>query len=212
MLIVSGTHALMHWLLRLGGPGLVLLAQVDNSPIPIPGSQDLLLIILASSRKDLWLYYALMATTGAVIAGYISYRISAKGGKETLEKKLGKDRAKKVYNVFARYGFFSVFLGALAPPPIPMSAFIMAAGAMQYPVKKFLAALTLGRAIRYTLVAYLASLYGRAIIHWAARYYKPMLGVSIALGVGAGLLVLYHVSKGKRRKSKPEKSPASMAV
>ena len=213
MLILFSSHAVMHWLHRLGGPGLLLLAQVDNSPIPIPGSQDVLLVILCSSRKDLWWYYALMATVGAVVAGYFAYRVGAKGGKETLEKRLGERRAKKVYGVFERYGFFAVFLGAMAPPPVPMSAFLLAAGGMQYPVKKFMAALTLGRAIRYTLVAYLASLYGHAMIHWASRYYKPMLIAAIVFGVGAGVFGIYQWRKIKRQKPGSKKRrPEPMAA
>jgi membrane protein YqaA with SNARE-associated domain len=200
MVIAFSSHALMHWLHRLGGPGLVLLAQVDNSPVPVPGSMDVLLIILASSRKELWWYYGLMAFVGTMIASYFTYRLSKKGGKETLEKRIGEDRAKKVYSVFERYGFLSLMGGALAPPPIPMSAFLMAGGALQYPLRKFLAAVGLGRAIRYFLIAYLASLYGNVLIHGLYRYYKPLLIFAIVVGVGGGLVALYYFRKAKRKK------------
>ncbi len=213
LLVLFSSHALMQWLHRLGGPGLLLLAQVDNSPIPVPGSMDVLLIILATSRKDLWWYYALMALIGAMVAGYVTYRLSMKGGKETLEKKIGERRAKKVYAVFEKYGFLSVFLGAMAPPPVPMSAFLMAAGAMQYPLKKFLAALFFGRAIRYTLVAYFASLYGHALIRGMNRYYKPMLIAVIVLSVAGGLAGLYYWRRHKRDSKKPnEPKPARAAA
>jgi membrane protein YqaA with SNARE-associated domain len=213
MVIFFSSHALMPWLHRLGGPGLLLLAQVDNSPIPVPGSMDVLLIILCSSRKDLWWYYALMALIGAVVAGYITYRLSAKGGKETLEKKLGDKRAKKVYSIFEKYGFLSVFLGAMAPPPVPMSAFLMAAGAMQYPFKKFLAALTLGRAIRYALIGYFASIYGHRILRVASHYYKPMLIGVIVLSVGGGIFALYQWRRHKGESAKPKKQrPATNAA
>ena len=205
MLIISSSHALMHWLHRLGGPGLLLLAQVDNSPIPVPGSMDVLLIILASSRKQLWWYYAIMALVGSLVASYFAYRLSKKGGKEALEKKIGEQRAKKVYKVFEKYGFLSLALGALAPPPIPMSAFLMTAGALQYPLKKFIPAVGLGRAIRYTLIAYLASLYGHKILHVFNRYYKPVLIFAIVAGVIGGAIALYYWRKA-RKKHKAEKS------
>lgn len=212
MLIAFSTHALMHWLHRLGGPGLLLLAQVDNSPVPVPGSMDVLLIILASSRKDLWWYYAIMALAGAMVAGYVTYRLSQRGGKQTLEKRLSEERARKVYSVFERYGFLSVMLGAMAPPPVPMSAFLMAAGAMQYPLKKFLSALLVGRAIRYTLVAYLASLYGHSLIRWMYRYYRPMLIGLIVLGVCGGLIALYYWRKHKRRGKSNKTRPQALAA
>lgn len=201
MLLISTSQALMHWLHRLGGPGLLLLAQVDNSPIPVPGSMDVLLIILASSRKELWWYYALMALVGSMVASFIAYRLSKKGGKATLEKKIGKDRAKKVYSLFEKYGFLSLALGAMAPPPIPMSAFIISAGALQYPLKKFLAAVAIGRAIRYTLIAYLASLYGHRLIHSLYRYYKPLMVFAILLGVAAAIGAWYVLKRSKRRSS-----------
>ena len=206
MLLLSNSHALMHWMHRLGGPGLILLAQVDNSPIPVPGSMDVLLIILCTSRKDLWLYYAAMALVGSIIAGFMTYRLSKKGGKETLGKRLGEKRAKKVYSIFEKYGFLSIFLGAMAPPPVPMSAVLMAAGAMQYPLKKFLAALTLGRALRYTLLAYLASLYGHALIRGMNRYYKPLLIFLIVLAVAGALVALFYWRRHKKQSGKPKKS------
>lgn len=205
MLLVSSSQALMHWLHRLGGPGLLLLAQVDNSPVPVPGSMDVLLIILASSHKELWWYYALMALVGSVIASYFTYRLSAKGGKETLEKKIGEGRAKKVYSVFEKYGFLSLLLGAVAPPPVPMSAFLMTAGALQYPLKKFLAAVAIGRTIRYALIAYFASLYGHSLIRVMNRYYKPLLIFAIVLGVAGGLFALYHFKRAQRKKQKEDK-------
>jgi len=62
-----------HLLWQLGGPGLILLGLADNSLIPMPGSMDALTIVLSATRKDLWWYYAVMATVGA---GYCIILIS----------------------------------------------------------------------------------------------------------------------------------------
>jgi len=185
---------------RLGGPGLILLGLADNSLVPLPGSMDAFTIVLSATHKDLWWYYAVMATIGAVLGGYLTYRLGAKGGKETLEKRLSRKRAAKVYRIFERYGFWSVAIGAICPPPVPIVPFLLAAGAMQYPRKKFLAALALGRAARFTIVAYLASLYGRRILHWLSRYYQPALYVLIALAVIGALVGLYF---WRRHRKKP---------
>ena len=53
------------WLVRLGGPGLVVLGVADNSVIPLTGSMDVLTIWLAARHRELWPYYAVMATAGA---------------------------------------------------------------------------------------------------------------------------------------------------
>jgi membrane protein YqaA with SNARE-associated domain len=130
---------------------------------------DAFTIILSSSHKAPWWYYAIMATVGAVIGGYLTYRIGLEGGKETLEKRISKKRAERIYHVFERYGFWSVLVGAMSPPPVPIVPFLVVAGTMKYPRQKFLAALALGRAGRYTLLAYLGSLNGyRRFASWGA--------------------------------------------
>lgn len=184
---------------KLGGPGLILLGLVDNSVIPLPGSMDAFTIILSAAHKDLWWYYAIMATIGSVIGGYLTYRLGTKGGKETLEKKISKRRAQKVYHIFERYGFWSVSVGAICPPPMPIVPFLIAAGAMHYPLRKFLSALALGRAVRYTLLAYFGSIYGRHIIHWLKRYYQPALYVLIALAVAGGGVGFYFWRRYRSR-------------
>lgn len=161
------------WLVRLGGPGLILIGIADNSVVPLTGSMDVLTIWLAAAHRDLWPFYALMATIGAVIGGYITYALGRKGGKETIERKLKKDKAEKLLKRFDNWGFWSVAVGALLPPPFPLVPVLLAAGALQYSAKKFLAALTLGRTVRYCLVAGLGSLYARPITAFFNRYYKP---------------------------------------
>lgn len=161
------------WLVRLGGPGLALLGIADNSIIPLTGSMDVLTIWLAAGHRNLWPYYAAMATLGAVVGGYITYALGRKGGKEAIERKLKKDKAEKLLKRFDKWGFESVAVGALLPPPFPLVPVLLAAGALQYSTKKFLAALTLGRTVRYCLVAGLGSLYAKPITSFFNRYYKP---------------------------------------
>src|SRR5580658_11159852 len=168
---------------RLGGPGLVLLGIADNSVIPLTGSMDVLTIWLAARHHEPWPYYALMATIGAVVGGYITYALARKGGKETMERKLTQKRTQQVIRAFERWGFAAVAIPALLPPPFPFLPFLLAAGAMQYSKKKFVAALTLGRGIRYSIVAALGFRYGNHILRFFSRYYKPAVAILIALAV-----------------------------
>jgi membrane protein YqaA with SNARE-associated domain len=189
-------------LLHMGGPGLIVLGLIDNSAIPVPGSMDALTIILAAAHKEPWWYYAIMATIGSIIGGFLTYRLGVKGGKETLERKVSKKRAQKIYKIFERYGFWSVAIGAIAPPPVPFVPFLLTAGAMKYPRGNFLAALLLGRGVRYLLLAYLGSVYGSHILRWFARYYHPLLYTLIALGVAGGLTGLYFWWRYRRQNKK----------
>jgi membrane protein YqaA with SNARE-associated domain len=190
--------SLWRHLQRMGGPGLVLLGIADNSVIPLTGSMDVLTIWLAARHHEPWPYYALMATLGAVIGGYITYALARKGGKETMERKLSKRRAKKVSQAFERWGFAAVAVPALLPPPFPFVPFLIAAGAMQYSPKKFLGALTLGRGVRYTIAAGLGFHYGRHILRFFSQYYKPAMAVLIGLAVIGAVLSLVQYLRMKK--------------
>ncbi|MFZ1009323.1 MAG: VTT domain-containing protein [Candidatus Sulfotelmatobacter sp.] len=188
-----------HRLRRLGGPGLVLLGIADNSVIPLTGSMDVLTIWLAARHREPWPYYAFMATLGAVLGGYITYAVARKGGKEAMERKLSKRRAKQVSKAFERWGFFAVTIPALMPPPFPFLPFLLAAGAMQYSPKKFLGALTIGRVVRYSIGAYLGFHYGRHILRFFNQYYKPAMAILIGLAViGAVVSVVQYLRMKKR--------------
>jgi membrane protein YqaA with SNARE-associated domain len=189
------------WLFRLGGPGLILLGLADNSVIPLPGSMDVLTIYLAARHHALWPYYAAMATAGAVLGGYVTYRLARRGGKETFERKLSKRRADKVYKKFERWGFWAVAIPALIPPPFPIVPFLLAAGAMQYSRKKFIGALTLGRGIRFSVAAFLGAHYGRHILRFFSRYYKEALATLIFFAVAGSIFALVQYLKFRKNEA-----------
>jgi membrane protein YqaA with SNARE-associated domain len=193
----------------MGGPGLVLLGIADNSLIPLTGSMDVLTIWLAARHHEPWFYYAIMATVGAVIGGYITYSLARKGGKEAMERKLSKKRAGQVSKAFERWGFFAVAVPALLPPPFPFVPFLLAAGAMQYPPKKFLPALALGRGIRYFVAAALGFKYGRHILRFFSQYYKPAVGILVGLAcIGAAVSLIQYL-RWRNASSAPIRKPTA---
>jgi len=194
--------ALWAWLLHLRSFGQIIVGLADNSVIPLPGSLDVFTIWLAASRPNLWWYYAVMATVGAVIGGYITYFLARKGGKEALEAKFGKRRAGKICRKFERWGVSAVAIPALLPPPFPIVPSLIAAGALQFPTKKFLGALALGRAIRFTVIAGLGAIYGSAIVSFFAQYYKPTLFILIGVAALASILAAVEYYR-RTRSSKP---------
>ncbi len=188
------SDSVWNWIRNLGGPGLILLGIADNTPfISVPaGGVDVFVILLSAHQHESWAYYAFMATVGEVLGGYLSYRLAEKGGQETLEKKIGKPRAEKLYQHFEKHGGITVFAGAILPPPFPFTSVLMAAGVMQYPRKKFLSALAAGRAIRFFGEAYLGRLYGQQVIAFFSRHYQGTLDFLIALAVAAGIGALVY--------------------
>jgi membrane protein YqaA with SNARE-associated domain len=208
VLLVSKKSAL-RWLIHLGGPGLILLGLADNSLVPLPGSVDVVTILLAAHNRNLWVYYAIMATAGALLGGYLTYRMARKGGKETLEKRFSKRKTTRVYAIFERWGLVAVAIPAILPPPFPIVPMLLAAGAMQYPTKKFLAALAVGRGIRYTILGYLGAHYGRHIVRFFALYYWPVLIVLVAFSVLGALYGLFEYKRRQKTDSPKTSRPRS---
>jgi membrane protein YqaA with SNARE-associated domain len=139
-----------------------------------------------------------MATIGSVVGGFLTYRLARKGGKETLARRFPAKTLEKVYKTFERWGVGAVAIPALLPPPVPMVPFVFGAGTMQYPVRKFLFALTLGRMIRYTLLAFLAARFGTQILAFISRHAHP--GLFIVIGVIATVAaVLFVIFAGKQQ-------------
>ena len=177
---------------------MIPLGLLDNSVIPLPGSMDVLTIFLSARREQLWLYYASMATVGSVMGGFITYRLARKGGKETLVRRFPPHKLRRAYDIFSRWGLGAVVLPALLPAPFPMVPFLVAAGTMQYPLRKFLFALTLGRMFRYALLAFLAARYGRQILAFIAHHSYPALFIIMSV-VAMAAAVFFLIFMGKKQ-------------
>ena len=191
-------HSMRRWLIHLGALGFLPLGLIDSSIIPLPGSMDVLTIILAARNPDLWWYYAVMATVGSVLGGFATYRLARKGGEKALEKRLSAKTVKRVTKIFEQRGFAAIAIPALLPPPMPLVPFLLAAGAMQYSVKKFLLAMTTGRIVRYMILAYLAARYGRKMLPMLAAHPLVLAGVGVVMMVA----VIYFVTRGMRSKKR----------
>jgi len=200
--VLTGLRTMRHWMFHLGGIGLIPLGLLDNSPIPLPGIMDVATILLAGRQQQLWLYYAVMATVGSVMGGFVTYRLARKGGKEALERRFARRKVDRICEIFERWGFSAIAIPAFLPPPVPMVPFLLAAGAMQYPARKFLVALTLGRIARYMVLGYLAARYGRQIIAFISKHGHPVaVGIVLLIGI-AGAMGYYFWSGSKRKKRK----------
>jgi membrane protein YqaA with SNARE-associated domain len=212
LLAVTFKHTLWIFVRRFGALVFFPLGLLDMSVIPAPGSFDLLLIFLTASRSELWWYYALMATAASVMGAWPSFQLGRKGGEEAIEKRLGPRRSKKIFAAFERWGFWSLFAGAIAPPPMPASAFILTAGALKYPWPRVLLSWTLGRLVRFGLLAWITMRYGSNIFHFLRAYYRPALWTVTALSVAAGAAALWFYLREHRRRAAEQHSPRRRAA
>jgi membrane protein YqaA with SNARE-associated domain len=194
----STAHVVRHWFLTLGGPGLILLGLIDSSVIPVPGSMDAMTIVLSAHQRTWWPYYAAMATVGSVVGAYLTYRLARNRGEKALNDRLSKPNAKKVVRTFERWGFGAIAVPALLPPPMPMVPFVIAAGALQYSQRKFLLAMSVGRAVRYSILGYLGAVYGRKIFAVVLAHGEVALYVTIGVAVAGTAILLLLRFRRKR--------------
>lgn len=211
----KNSSGVLGWLMHLGGVGLFALAVVDSSmvPIPLPGSTDLVLLLLTAFRstslKSPFVFGA-CAFAGSLIGGYLAWAAGKKGGEAALEK-LGKGRfVKRVQGWVTRNGILSVWLAAVQPPPIPLMPFTLAAGALGLSLPRFMVAYSTGRAARYGLIAWLGYKYGRRVVVWWEKDLKgwttPILSVYIALLVLASAYGFWKYRKETGSSKKRAKS------
>ncbi len=186
----------MHWLVGLGSVGLFPVAAVDASviPLPLPGSTDLLLLVLASHTPDKWFLFAIVAIAGAMVGAYLSYDLAAKGGEALLHRYVPAKYTDRVTRWVKENPVLSIGLPALLPPPIPLTPFVIAAGALRMPKKKFLVTFAIFRSARYLVEGWLAHYYGKHLIRLWKHYFgestAPVIWTFVALiAVGVGILI-----------------------
>ncbi len=187
----------------MGMAGLFLLATLDSSfiPLPIPGATDLLLVILAA-RHHAWLGISVVASAGAMVGGGMTYHLGKAGGMRALEKYVPKKYLKDITSWTEKRGFLAVAVPALLPPPVPLTPFLIAAGVLRVPQKKFYAAFALSRMIRYGLAAWLGYRYGRPILHvwtkFSREWSMPLLIALWAVIIVASAWGIYKLIKRVR--------------
>lgn len=209
-LIIAG--AVWTKLRQLGILGEIAIGIADASVIPTPGSLDILIILLVGGEPQHWWIYVVAATIGSSLGAYITFHIGETGGKAGLETRLPAKKLKRAYHWSEKYGVGAVAVPALLPPPFPLSPFLLAAGALKVPKKKFISAYAAGRLVRYAIVAWLGRLYGRAVIHGIREYSKPIIWSLVVLaivgGIAAGIYIYHRKQKGLPALHSAEKKAA----
>lgn len=171
---------------HLGGFGLFLVAIVDSSPLPTFGGLDILLAILSARHAEPWYYYASIATAGSILGSVLTYRAAHTAGADYLSRKFGKRRVRKLMQSFERWGTGAVALSTAVPIPFPTSAFFAIAGVLNYSLRKFIIVVGFCRGLRYCLIGWIASRYGRHFIRVLSHpkeYLGWLLGIAIALAI-----------------------------
>ena len=158
-------HGLLGYFMRLGSVGLLLISAIDSSPIPlpIPGSSDLLVTLFAAQRHG-WALATVIATIGSAIGGTASYQTGVAGGLALIDKSVPKRFRDRLTHWSEHHSLLSVALPAVLPPPAPLMPFLIAAGALRMPRRRFYLSFVVSRFVRHAFFAWLGVHYGKAIL------------------------------------------------
>jgi membrane protein YqaA with SNARE-associated domain len=184
---------LPHWLAAIvavmGGGGLFVATFLDSSVLTLPFIADALVIELSMQKPARMPYYCAMAALGSLAGCIWLYLLAKKGGEAFFHRRAGKG-AVRAKQWVQRNAFLSVFIPGILPPPFPFKIFVLAEGVFQVPLRTFVLALLLGRALRYFVEGILAVRYGEAVLVFLTAH-KTGFALSV-LGV---LLVLYAAGR-----------------
>ncbi len=198
----SAEHHLLGILLSLGLFGLFLVSIVDSSfvPLPVPGITDIMCILYAAQHANIWLLL-LASTGGSALGGYFSYQVGQSGGMSFIEKRTPPRIFKRVCGWMESHAILAVALPALLPPPMPLSPFVLAAGALKMTMHTFMITFTTSRLLRHAIAIWLGVRYGKQVLVvcnlFMQRWGTPVLivlWVGITLGVGYAFWQLWKTS------------------
>ena len=192
------------WLIHLGMPGLCVVALLDAAiiPLPLPGSGDILLLLLCAQTQSHPVLLASLAIAASVIGGYTTWVAGKKGGEAMLNHFVPKRMVRLVNRWMKGHGFVTIASAAVAPPPVPLMPLLLGAGALGATRSQYLVAFTMARGLRYSFVAWLGAVYGRRVLHvwdqYLANWSTTILFVFFGLLVAAIAFGVWQYRKQMR--------------
>ena len=108
---------------------------------------------------------------------------------------------RRFHDWFQRYGLLTVFIPAMMPIPLPLKIFVISAAIARTPLRSFMAAIVVGRAIRYFGEAYLGVALGRDSLPFLRAHTWPLIAGAVVLF--AALYAVVMLKERRRRRSEP---------
>ncbi len=211
-LIFAAGHAgsrMLPLLVRFGLVGLTLVSVIDSSfiPLPIPGVTDIMLVLFAAGHGNPILLIGL-ATLGSALGGLFSHAVGQAGGMKFLENHVPAKLLGRVTHWVEHHSILAIALPAILPPPVPLSPFVLAAGAIHMSRRRFMTAFTVSRLLRHAIAVWLGIRYGTQVLavwnrfstRWAVTILITFWAITLIFSViGIWRLVQTSKSVGLRK-------------
>jgi uncharacterized membrane protein YdjX (TVP38/TMEM64 family) len=111
------------------------------------------------------------------------------GGELFLLKRIDRARYEQLRDRFERQEFLALMIPSMMPPPTPWKLFVFAAGVFEMRVAAYLLAVTLGRLVRFGVLAVLTLRYGPGAVS-LVQHEMRLHARGVLTGVGLVVIVL----------------------
>ncbi|MBS1807182.1 MAG: VTT domain-containing protein [Acidobacteria bacterium] len=190
-------------------PMMILLAIADSSLLSLPEVNDIITVTRIAHNPNEVFYFPLFPAIGSVIGCLILYRI-ARQGRNFITKRFQPHLLEQVERLYNRWGLLALAIPALLPPPLPFKVFVAMAGALGYPLKRFVATIMIARTIRYYFWG-IAAYFMREEVLKALEWLKSHFGEVLigALSLVALIIIIRWVLLFNRSRALKNKTAAS---
>ncbi len=182
-------------LVGLGALGIFAVALLDSAFVPLPGGPDVVVMALAHHNHPMAPAYVVAAIAGSTLGSLVLYLIARKGGEAALGKFSPQNRA-RVEDLINRYDVWALLVAAVLPPPFPFKIFTLSAGAFRMRLWRFVAAMIVGRGVRFTLEGWMAVNYGEQAADVFKQHY-PKIGLALA----ATIVIIFLLNNLLKRRN-----------
>jgi membrane protein YqaA with SNARE-associated domain len=192
--------------LYLAAPMMVLVAVADSSLLSLPEVNDIITVLRVAHNPNEVFYFPLLPALGSVLGCLILYRI-ARQGRNFITKRFQPKHLEQVERLYRRWGLLALAIPAILPPPLPFKIFVATAGALGYPLKRFVATIMIARMVRYYvwgIAAYFLREEVLRAIEWLKAHFGEVLMVVllfVALVIVIRWLITFFRSRSLKNKT-----------
>jgi membrane protein YqaA with SNARE-associated domain len=191
------TAWILHLLAPLGIWGVFAIAFADSALLGMPVDAAVAFYVYQDHRR--LLFYVVMASLGSALGSIPLYIIGYLGGETVLRKRISEERFQRIHRSFEQHEFWALMFPGMLPPPMPFKIFVLGAAVFEMRFRDFLAAVFVGRFVRFLTLSLLTLWFGPQIVGLMGtvvrQHFSWLLGA-----VAGGVLVWLLMRRSKRRK------------
>jgi membrane protein YqaA with SNARE-associated domain len=126
----------------------------------VPLGSDALVVVLASTRGEMFWLFPPIVTAISLIGAALTYWVGRSAGEVGLPRLVSSPHLDRMKSTVQKAGAGRLAAAAVLPPPFPLTPFVLTCGALDLDRRRFFLVFGLMRLIRFSAVALLARQYG----------------------------------------------------